>query len=69
MVGAILLILGRFVPWVAAGYILILSAGIALVHAREGWFVVGAGRNGVEYSLLLIACLSSLILGRLRSQR
>ena len=34
-----------------------LAAGIALVHLREGWFVVGAGRNGMEYSVLLIACL------------
>jgi putative oxidoreductase len=25
--------------------------------AREGWFVVGAGRNGAEYSVLILACL------------
>ena len=35
-------------------------AGVVLVHAREGWFVVGAGRNGVEYSVLLIACLPAI---------
>jgi putative oxidoreductase len=29
--------------------------GIIMVHAREGWFVVGAGRNGVEFNVLLIA--------------
>ena len=63
-----LLVLGRFVHWVAAVYVLILTAGIALAHAREGSFVVGAGRNGVEHSLLLIACLSSLILGSLHSR-
>ncbi len=34
-----------------------LVMGIVLVHARAGWFVVGAGRNGVEYSVLIIACL------------
>jgi putative oxidoreductase len=28
-----------------------------MVHAPEGWFVVGLGRNGAEYSVLLIACL------------
>lgn len=34
--------------------------GIVLVHAPEGWFVVGLGRNGMEYSVLLIVCLLSL---------
>jgi putative oxidoreductase len=31
--------------------------GIAMIHAKAGWFVVGAGRNGMEFSVLLIACL------------
>ena len=31
-------------------------AGLFLVHASEGWFVVGLGRNGVEYSVLLVFC-------------
>lgn len=31
--------------------------GIWLVHLPAGWFVVGLGRNGAEYSVLLIACL------------
>lgn len=31
--------------------------GIVLVHAPAGWFVVGLGRNGMEYSVLLIVCL------------
>ncbi len=53
----------------AAGFLVIplcfwfavqLAAGIALIHAKAGWFVVGAGRNGVEYSVLLIAALASL---------
>lgn len=37
-----------------------LLIGIILVHGSEGWFVVGAGRNGVEYSVLLIACLAAI---------
>lgn len=36
--------------------------GIVLVHAPHGWFVVGAGRNGMEYSVLLIVCLLLLAL-------
>jgi putative oxidoreductase len=57
MGASICLLAGRFVRVVIPGFLLILSAGIAMVHAREGWFVVGAGRNGVEYSVLLIAAL------------
>ncbi len=33
-----------------------LLTGIILVHAPEGWFVVGGGRNGMEYSVLLVSC-------------
>jgi len=34
-----------------------LVAGIVLIHGRVGWFVVGAGRNGMEFSALLLVCL------------
>jgi putative oxidoreductase len=34
-----------------------IAAGILMVHAKAGWFVVGAGRNGTEYSALILACL------------
>lgn len=47
----------RFVTLACLGHIFILSVGLVLVHAPNGWFVVGAGRNGMEYSALLIACL------------
>jgi putative oxidoreductase len=58
--GSFCLVIGKLVRYVAPVHIAILSGGIAMVHAREGWFVVGGGRNGVEYSVLLIACLSAL---------
>lgn len=38
-------------------YSAIYVMGIVLVHAPAGWFVVGLGRNGMEYSVLLIVCL------------
>lgn len=41
--------------------IFILIMGIVLVHFQEGWFVVGGGRNGVEYNVLLIVVLLSII--------
>ncbi len=57
IVGGAALALGRGVVPLSAWFILQLSAGIALVHAKNGWFVVGLGRNGVEFSVLLILCL------------
>lgn len=57
LVGPALIILRRHVTIACLGHIFILSIGLVLVHAPNGWFVVGAGRNGVEYSVLLITCL------------
>lgn len=52
--GTVTLALGRFVRPLALYFAAELLMGILLVHAREGWFVVGGGRNGMEYSVLLI---------------
>jgi len=41
--------------------ILILIAGIMFVHFKEGWFVVGGGRNGIEFNFLLIVVLLTLL--------
>ncbi len=41
--------------------IIILIAGIFMVHLQDGWFVVGGGRNGVEFNFLLIMALLSII--------
>jgi putative oxidoreductase len=54
---AILLILNRYIRPAAIVTIPILIAGIVMIHAAEGWFVVGAGRNGVEFNVLLISAL------------
>jgi putative oxidoreductase len=47
----------RFVTFACLGHIGIIALGAVLVHYPDGWFVVGAGRNGMEYSVLLLACL------------
>jgi putative oxidoreductase len=60
IVGTLLLALGRWVTWVALGFIAIYATGLVMVHLPAGWFVVGLGRNGMEYSVLLIACLAML---------
>jgi putative oxidoreductase len=60
IVGTIALALGLWVTWLCLGSCAIYATGIVLVHWPEGWFVVGLGRNGMEYSVLLIACLALL---------
>lgn len=39
----------------------VFMAGIFMVHLENGWFVVGGGRNGVEYNVLLIFVLTTLL--------
>lgn len=57
ILGTPLFALGRFVFPLSLLYSAIYVMGIVLVHAPAGWFVVGLGRNGMEYSVLLIVCL------------
>ena len=57
LVAAPVMAWGRWVTPVALVFAAIYACGIWLVHAPAGWFVVGLGRNGAEYSVLIIACL------------
>jgi putative oxidoreductase len=61
VVCAVLLLLNRFIKPAAIVTIFILIMGIVLVHFKEGWFVVGGGRNGVEYNFLLICVLVAIM--------
>lgn len=56
---SIIFMYGKWVMPIAMFFCLELLMGIILVHYPEGWFVVGAGRNGMEYSVLLIICFIS----------
>ena len=58
---AVCLILDKYVKPAAITTILILVVGIIMVHYPDGWFVVGGGRNGVEFNVLLILVFLSLI--------
>ncbi len=62
LAGGALLAFGRFVTPISALFALQLATGIVLVHAQHGWFVVGSGANGVEYSVCLTAGFVALIL-------
>jgi len=55
--GGLLIAAGFMVKWLCLWFMIELLAGIILVHAQHGWFVVGPSLNGVEYSVLLIFSL------------
>lgn len=67
--GTPLLLAGRLVLPLALIYSAIYTMGIVLVHAPAGWFVVGLGRNGAEYSVLLITCLLLVGMQHVASKR
>ncbi|RUT68141.1 DoxX family protein [Flavobacterium cupreum] len=58
---AVLLLLNRYVKLAGFVTIFVLIMGIILVHFQEGWFVVGGGRNGMEYNFLLIIVLVAIM--------
>lgn len=61
IVAALLLLFNKYVKPAGFVTIFILIMGIVLVHFQEGWFVVGGGRNGVEYNFLLICVLLAIM--------
>lgn len=69
IVGGALLAAGMFVLPLCAWFAFQLLMGIYLIHGRVGWFVVGAGRNGVEYSVLLMLCLIVIAMTRTTALR
>lgn len=61
VIAAVLLILNKYIKLAGFVTIFVLIMGIILVHFQEGWFVVGGGRNGMEYNFLLIAALLAIM--------
>jgi putative oxidoreductase len=62
VVCAFLIVVDKYTKPASLITIAILIMGIVLVHWKDGWFVVGGGRNGIEYNVLLIAVLVSIYL-------
>lgn len=60
IVGSILIAVGFYVSPLAVIFAAHLLCGIYLVHLKDGWFTVGAGRNGAEFSVLLVASFITL---------
>ena len=59
ILASIVIIAGKWISPLSILFCMQLLMGIILVHFPEGWFVVGAGRNGMEYNVLLIICFAS----------
>ncbi len=60
LAGGALLLSGQYVNWACLIFIVHQVFGILLVHLKQGWFVVGSGTGGVEYSFLLIFSLLAI---------
>jgi putative oxidoreductase len=60
-VAAICFLMDRYVKPAALATLFVLAMGIVMIHAKEGWYVVGGGRNGVEFNVLLMLVLVAIL--------
>ncbi|MFB6241042.1 MAG: DoxX family protein [Gemmatimonadota bacterium] len=60
--GGIALVIGFLVTPLALLFSIHMLTGIVLVHAANGFYVIGPGQGGIEFNLLLIAGLLALVL-------
>ncbi|MEO6633371.1 MAG: DoxX family protein [Mucilaginibacter sp.] len=61
LASSVALIIQRLVVPACFCHIVVLIMGILLDHMHHGWFVVGGGTDGMEYSVVLIACLFGVL--------
>ncbi len=69
LIGGLLMVLRRFVKLFCIGEIIILLTGIFIVHAANGWFVVGKTSGGMEYNVVLIVILIAIYLAERKEER
>lgn len=60
--GVLLIALGILVRPICAILILIFATGVVLIHWQLGFFILGPGEGGWEFSALLIACFTAVAL-------
>lgn len=68
IVGSLLLLANRLIRPVCLLFVVQMVVGIIFVHWPHGWFVVGHGTYGMEFSFLLIAALLALFALNQRSR-
>ena len=61
LVAIFALLFNKFIVPISVLNIIILVAVIIMIHWQEGWYVVGGGRNGMEFNFLLIFCFLTFI--------
>ena len=59
--GGLMLVVGFFVTPVALLLAAHMLTGIILVHAANGFYVIGAGSGGIEFNLILAAGLLAMV--------
>lgn len=59
--GGLMLVVGFFVTPVALLLAAHMLTGIILVHAANGFYVIGLGSNGIEFNLILAAGLLAMV--------
>jgi putative oxidoreductase len=60
--GVLLIALGVLVRTMCAILIFIFATGVVLIHWQLGFFIVGPGEGGWEFSALLMSCLAAVAL-------
>lgn len=58
---AFCLLFNRYIKPASIITIAVLIMGIVMVHFPEGWYVVGGGRNGIEFNFLLIFVILTIM--------
>jgi putative oxidoreductase len=61
--GGIALLVGLFVTPIALLLAIHMLGAIVLVHAPNGFYVIGPGSGGIEFNLIMIASLLMLVFG------
>lgn len=69
LVGGIAVFLRYAVKVFCAIEIIILIAGLFLVHWPNGWFTVGAQQGGIEFSIVLIVVLTAIFIAERTNDR
>lgn len=60
IIGGSFLIFGYKTRYVLIFHFFVILTGLVLIHIKSGFFVVGHGQGGVEYSILILIVLSVL---------
>ncbi len=56
-VSSLLMLAGRLVVPACLAQMVVLLTGIVVFHYPLGWYVVGPGAGGMEFSVLMVSCL------------